>query len=437
MSRKAGVRCRIVADLRLDEREPERSGLRLIEWAAACGASGVITSQVSRALAERFAQEARARGLEWYAAAPSRRPEAPVLTKALTLNRSLGGPSHAGSLYPDEFAGLVAVIREHEAVLAGTPSPGQDAGAQTPLALTPSLVARRPLRRGAVVAADDLKVIPELRGISAARLPELVGRRLLFDREPEEGITFGVLEPWTPMAQGGEPAEVSIVIRAKNEAAWLRRSLPALRLQSRPPAEIIVVDNASADETAAVARAFGCRVLPIADEEFKFGVALNRGIAAAKRRWVVSLSAHCVPVHDRWLEALLAPGHEAAFTAGVYGRQEPLPDTGDFDKRDLWTTFGVEPRVQRGRDFFFHNANSLIRRDVWQRLPFDEVQNGVEDRDWAKRALQEGYRILYEPLASVHHWHGIHQGRNEERAKRVVKVIELIQQHEPAGSPGP
>jgi hypothetical protein len=119
------------------------------------------------------------------------------------------------------------------------------------------------------------------------------------------------------------------------------------------------------------------------------------------------------------------------FTAAVYGKQEPLPDSSDFDKRDLWTTFGAERRVQRGQDYFFHNANSLIRRSLWERMPFDEEINGVEDRAWAKQVLAEGYQIIYAPLASVHHYHGIHQGRNEARAKRVAKVIELIQQREP------
>jgi hypothetical protein len=117
--------------------------------------------------------------------------------------------------------------------------------------------------------------------------------------------------------------------------------------------------------------------------------------------------------------------------AAVYGRQEPLPDSDDFDKRDLWTTFGVERRLQR-QDYFFHNANSMIRRSIWQRIPFDEGLNGVEDRDWAKKVLALGHEIVYEPLASVAHHHGIHQGRNVERCRRVVKVIEFIQKRNQA-----
>jgi rhamnosyltransferase len=102
-----------------------------------------------------------------------------------------------------------------------------------------------------------------------------------------------------------------------------------------------------------------------------------------------------------------------------------LPDSNAFDKRDLWTTFGLERRIQR-KDFFFHNANSMIQKRVWEEIPFDEEISGVEDRDWAKKVLGMGYAIIYEPSASVYHYHGIHQGRNVERAERVARVIDLI-----------
>ena len=109
----------------------------------------------------------------------------------------------------------------------------------------------------------------------------------------------------------------------------------------------------------------------------------------------------------------------------MYGRQLPLPDSHAFDKRDLWTTFGVERRVQQS-DYFFHNANSMIRRADWARVGFDETISGVEDRDWARRMLARGRRIVYEPLAAVYHHHGIHQGLDPQRAERVVKVIQMI-----------
>lgn len=217
---------------------------------------------------------------------------------------------------------------------------------------------------------------------------------------------------------------ISIVIRTKNEEAWLERCLAAVALQDLDDWEVILVDNASIDGTRAIARRLGCRIVNISDRVFRYGRAINLGIARAGGDLVAILSGHCIPAHDRWLSALAAH-FDDELVAGVYGRQLPLPDSNPLDKRDLWTTFGVERRVQRS-DYFFHNANSMIRRSAWEEVPFDEQISGVEDRDWARKVLARGHRIAYEPLAAVYHYHGIHQGGDPLRAERVVRVIQMI-----------
>ena len=217
---------------------------------------------------------------------------------------------------------------------------------------------------------------------------------------------------------------ISVVIRTRNEVEWISRCLTAVSMQDYPEFEVVLVDNDSRDGTRDVGRRFGCRLVSIPRRDFRYGQALNLGIRRARGDLVAILSGHCIPAHDHWLTALAANfGDERV--AGVYGRQIPLPDSAAIDKRDLWTTFGVERRVQR-TDHFFHNANSMIRRDVWEQLPFDNELSGVEDRDWAGKMLARGFTIVYEPLAAVHHHHGIHQTGDPERAERVVRVIEMI-----------
>lgn len=216
----------------------------------------------------------------------------------------------------------------------------------------------------------------------------------------------------------------SVVIRARNEAEWLGRCLYAVVNQSLPEFEIVVVDNDSTDQTVAVAESFHARIVSVRRDRFTFGRALNEGIRESRGRYIAVLSGHCIPRDDLWLASLLASFQDPE-VAGVYGRQEPLPDTSDIDKRDLWTTFGIERRVQR-KDYFFHNANSMIRRRVWERHPFNEELNSLEDRVWAREVLADGqYVVVYEPQASVYHHHGIHQGRDEKRAARVTRVIEM------------
>ncbi|MBM3602073.1 MAG: glycosyltransferase [Alphaproteobacteria bacterium] len=223
---------------------------------------------------------------------------------------------------------------------------------------------------------------------------------------------------------------ISVVLRAKNEAAWIGRCLAALRGQRAPDIDVILVDNESTDGTVSVAERYGARVLSISRADFSYGRALNIGIAAARHEIVSLLSAHCIPVNELWADYLMAhlgDGGDAKL-CGVYGRQEPLPDTSAVDRRDLWTTFRDE-RVRQRRDYFFHNANSGIRKSIWQGHPFNEQISGVEDREWGRRMIHLGYEIVYEPQLRVYHHHGIHQGRDEGRAKRVAEVIEVIRSH--------
>jgi len=55
------------------------------------------------------------------------------------------------------------------------------------------------------------------------------------------------------------------------------------------------------------------------------------------------------------------------------------------------TVFGLDRRVQV-KDSFFHNANSAFRREVWEKIPFDEQVTNIEDRVWAKKILSLGYK---------------------------------------------
>ena len=72
---------------------------------------------------------------------------------------------------------------------------------------------------------------------------------------------------------------ITIVLPAKNEAEGLQRTLPALRL-AYPDAEVIVVDDGSTDETAAVATRAGVRVLS-SPYSMGNGAAIKRGARAA------------------------------------------------------------------------------------------------------------------------------------------------------------
>ena len=88
--------------------------------------------------------------------------------------------------------------------------------------------------------------------------------------------------------------------------------------------------------------------------------------------------------------------------------------------------FGLDKKVQK-KDSFFHNANSIIKRKIWNKFPFDNDINNIEDRIWAKDVLSNGYKIKYTPNGAVYHYHGIHQSGNAERLFGVTRIIEELE----------
>jgi len=216
---------------------------------------------------------------------------------------------------------------------------------------------------------------------------------------------------------------ISIVVRTKNEERWITQCLNAVFSQDYKDYEVIIVDNESNDSTIKKASQFNIQKI-LTCKDYLPGRALNIGIREAKGNYIVCLSGHCIPVNDRWLSNLLRNFNESD-VAGVYGRQEPLAFTPDSDKRDLSIIFGLDRRIQK-KDSFFHNANSAIRKSIWKDVPFDEMVTNIEDRIWAEKMLQKGYKIVYEPEASVYHYHGIHHAGDKTRCANVVKILESL-----------
>lgn len=230
--------------------------------------------------------------------------------------------------------------------------------------------------------------------------------------------------------------EISLIIRTHNEEKWIGECLRAVSNQTMKDTEVILVDNLSTDKTVEKAENIYPDINLVQIDDYLPGKALNKGIRASSGNFFVCLSAHCIPVNEFWLESLHANFEEYNDIAGVYGRQVPIESSDPIDKRDLLRTFGPEKRIQT-QDTFFHNANSMVRRDVWEEYPFDEEVTNIEDQIWANEVLSEGYKIIYEPDAAVYHHHGINQGNDRDRTRSVVRTMEnnvIIDETDPAAN---
>ena len=198
--------------------------------------------------------------------------------------------------------------------------------------------------------------------------------------------------------------ETSIVVRAFNEQKHLPALLGALKQQEYRDFEVLVIDSGSIDRTREIAVQYGARVVRIDPRDFTFGYSLNVGVRESRGRFIAIVSAHTYPFDGRWLERLVAP-FRVERVAMVYGRQRGNSLTKFSECRDFERIFGHRQRVMKPPRFFANNANSAVRKDLWEQHPFDQMLPGLEDIEWAKYWMEKGHSVVYEPEAAIYHIH--------------------------------
>lgn len=105
---------------------------------------------------------------------------------------------------------------------------------------------------------------------------------------------------------------ISVLVCAKNEEANLKRLLPSLLAQNYSDFEIILIDDASTDDSLHVMNAFKTQhassqvtiqVIAIETEESKGKkFALTRGIMASKNEHLLFTDADCIPASKNWIQ---------------------------------------------------------------------------------------------------------------------------------------
>lgn len=227
---------------------------------------------------------------------------------------------------------------------------------------------------------------------------------------------------------------VAIVIPTLDAAGFLDPLLTALKRETRDiPAEILIVDSSSEDDTIEMARKAGVHVEVIPRSEFGHGRTRNWAASRTSAPFVAFLTEDALPL-EGWLSRLLAP-FDDPLVAGVYGRQLPRPGAYAFEAARIRRAFPAWRRVHAA-DFEapgdaaayataglpFSNVNSCIRHTVLESLPFPEV-DFAEDARWAAEAVRRGHRIAYEPLARVLHSHSREKYISRARQREAFRAL--------------
>ncbi|MCL5411778.1 MAG: glycosyltransferase [Patescibacteria group bacterium] len=197
---------------------------------------------------------------------------------------------------------------------------------------------------------------------------------------------------------------VSIIIITKNQKHFLEKSLPMIFNQTLRDFEVIMVDNGSKDGALELMGKFPVKVIHL--KKFGYALAHNTGIRASSGRYLVRLSGDVTPVNEHWL-ANLIKNFDDSSVAGVYSRWV-LPEKVNLLEKTMmpiyWKLLGSKRRIH-SRFHILAGQSAVVRRDLWERYPYNESVPICEDYDWARHFQGLGYKIVYEPESLVYHGH--------------------------------
>ena len=227
----------------------------------------------------------------------------------------------------------------------------------------------------------------------------------------------------------GQPT-VTVVIPTYNRKGLLPRALTSVARQTRPPDEVIVVDDGSTDDTEGLVRREFPDVRYLQQENRGVAAARNRGIREAKGEWLAFLDSD-----DEWLPQKLT-------------RQlDELREQPEFllcHTNEIWIRRGrrVNPMKKHAKSggYIFDKclplcvispSSVLIHRSLFERVgPFDESLPACEDYDlWLRITSILPVLYLEEPLILKYGGHTDqlsrrHWGMDRFRIRALEKVID-------------
>ncbi len=220
---------------------------------------------------------------------------------------------------------------------------------------------------------------------------------------------------------------VAAIIPTRDRAAWTKRAVESVKAQTRPPDELVVVDDGSTDGTAGHLRAAFPDVRVVREDGRGVSAARNRGIRETGSEWLAFLDSD-----DEWLPEKL----EAQLAALA---EEPGRLLCHCD--EIWIRDGrrVNPRrrhAKRGGHIFQHclplcaisPSSAIVHRSLLDEVgSFDEELPACEDYDlWLRVCARHPVLYVDRKLVRRHGGHADQLSRTPAQDRYRIRALEKI-----------
>ena len=218
----------------------------------------------------------------------------------------------------------------------------------------------------------------------------------------EDAPFVGVNAPEAPCSARSIRPGVTVIVPAYNEAESIGDTIASLLAQSMPAAEIVVIDDCSTDNTAAIAASYGVTVLrPPANTGSKAG-AQNFALAHVTTEFTLALDADTIVAPDA-IEKLFSAmaGSDLAAACGfvVPRHVRTVWERGRYVEYLLAFSFYKPIQDHFGKPLISSGCFSIYRTEVLRRHGGWQTRTMAEDMDLTWTMYQAGERVRFVPEA--------------------------------------
>jgi GT2 family glycosyltransferase/glycosyltransferase involved in cell wall biosynthesis len=253
-----------------------------------------------------------------------------------------------------------------------------------------------------------------------------------------QSVTAALADIRARKEYASDSIRTSIVIPVFNKAEFTFQCLRSLMREiDFSETEVIVVDNASTEQTAEVLAHFENVVRVIRNEENRgFVDACNQGAAAARGKYLLFLN-NDTEVLPGWLNQLVET-IEADPANGAVGSMFLYPDDSIQEAGGIvwengeahhygWAASPDDRRFNFAREVDYCSAASLlIKKEIFHQLGgFDRrfAPAYYEDIDLCFGVRSLGYKVIYQPMSRLVHYEGVTAGSDTTKGFKQFQIV--------------
>lgn len=203
---------------------------------------------------------------------------------------------------------------------------------------------------------------------------------------------------------------VSVIICARNEATNLRKKLPKILQQDYPDFEVVVVNDASTDESAEVLNELSkqyphLRIISILEKK-QLGKksALAKGIDNASYDWLLMTDADCTPVSKNWISGMMSgirEGKEMVLGYAPYAKRDNSLLNKFIRFETVWTATQYLSFALIGQPYMGVGRNLLYNKKLYKKVngftKHEDLASGDDDLFVNQVITQKNFSIILLP----------------------------------------